>query len=51
MLDNIHYLKHSINNQEKLLDDCYIFSEWDKNIEKYVKDTKKLIIKLYYQVI
>lgn len=42
MLDNIHYLKHSINNQEKLLDDCYIFSEWDKNIEKYVKDTKKL---------
>ncbi len=42
MLDNIHYLKQSINNLEPLLDDFYIFSDWDNNIEKYVNDTKEI---------
>lgn len=42
MKNNIHYLKQSINNPEKLLDESYIFSDWDKNINLYVEDTKKL---------
>lgn len=38
---NQHYFKHSVNNPETL-DTRYMFLEWDKDIEKYVKTTKKL---------
>lgn len=42
MKNNIHYLKSSINNLEPLLDEFYIFTTWDKNIDKYVEKTKEL---------
>ena len=42
MQDNIHYLKESINHLEPMFDEFYMFVNWDKNIDKYVKETKEL---------
>lgn len=40
--NNIHYLQTSIDNKEEILDDFYLYTSYDKNIDKYVEYTKKL---------
>lgn len=39
--NNYHYFEFSIKNPE-ILDTRYMFLNWDKDIEKYIKITKKL---------
>ena len=46
MKNNIHYLKQSINNPEKLLDESYIFSDWDKNINN--RDSRLNLLSLLF---
>jgi len=38
---NMHYFKISIDNKEKL-EERYMFLNWHKHIDKYIKTTKKL---------
>lgn len=40
--NNLHYFKISQKNPEKLLDDFYIFDSKHKDLEKYIKNTKKI---------
>lgn len=39
---NLHYFKISKNNQEKLLDDFYVFDEKKPDLNKYIKNTKEI---------
>ncbi|MBU1062929.1 MAG: hypothetical protein ABIJ83_01420 [Patescibacteria group bacterium] len=40
--NNLHYFEISKNNQEKLLDDFYVFDEKHPNLNKYIKNTKEI---------
>ncbi len=40
--NNLHYFEISKNNQEKLLDDFYVFDEKNPDINKYIKNTKEI---------
>lgn len=40
--NNLHYFEISKNNQEKLLDDFYIFDEKNSDLNKYIKNTKEI---------
>lgn len=40
--DNLHYFEISKNNQEKLLDDFYVFDESHSDLDKYIKNTKEI---------
>lgn len=40
--NNLHYFEISKNNQEKILDDFYIFAEKNPQIEKYISNTKEI---------
>ncbi len=42
MKSNIHYFNLSSKNQEKLLDEYYIFDERNADIDKYIKNTKEI---------
>ncbi len=39
---NLHYFEISKNNQEKLLDDFYVFDEKHPELNKYIKNTKEI---------
>lgn len=39
---NLHYFEISKNNQEKLLDDFYVFDERHPDLNKYIKNTKEI---------
>ncbi|MBI2459285.1 MAG: hypothetical protein HYV53_01895 [Parcubacteria group bacterium] len=41
-LNNLHYFEISKNNQEKLLDDFYVFDEKNPDLDKYIKNTKEI---------
>src|SRR4030042_4246663 len=40
--DNLHYFNISENNQEKLLDDFYVFDKKHPELSKYIKNTKEI---------
>lgn len=40
--NNLHYFEISKNNQEKLLDDFYVFDEKHPDLNKYIKNTKEV---------
>ncbi|MFH1564561.1 MAG: hypothetical protein ABIC82_01800 [bacterium] len=40
--DNLHYFETSKNNQEKLLDDFYVFDEKHPDLNKYIENTKEI---------
>ena len=40
--NNLYYFKISKNNQEKLLDDFYIFDEKHSDLNRYIKNTKEI---------
>src|SRR3989339_1351668 len=40
--NNLHYFEISKNNQEKLLDDFYVFDEKNPDLNKYIKNTKEI---------
>ena len=40
--NNLHYFKISKNNQEKLLDDFYVFDEKHPDLNRYIKNTKEI---------
>lgn len=40
--NNLHYFEISKNNQEKLLDDFYVFDEKHPDLNKYIKNTKEI---------
>jgi hypothetical protein len=40
--NNLHYFEISKNNQEKILDDFYIFADKHPQIEKYISNTKEI---------
>lgn len=40
--NNLHYFEISKNNQEKLLDDFYVFDEKNPNLNRYIKNTKEI---------
>lgn len=40
--NSLHYFEISKNNQEKILDDFYIFAEKHPQIEKYISSTKEI---------
>ncbi len=40
--DNLHYFEISKNNQEKLLDDFYVFDEKHPHLNKYIENTKEI---------
>lgn len=42
MRSNRHYFKISQNNFEELLDDFYVFDDEHPELEKYIKNTKKI---------
>lgn len=39
---NLHYFEISRNNQEKLLDDFYVFDNKHPDLDKYIKNTKEI---------
>lgn len=39
---NLHYFKISKDNQEKMLDDFYVFDEKNVDLNKYIKNTKEI---------
>jgi len=39
---NLHYFEISKNNQEKLLDDFYVFDDRHPDLNKYIKNTKEI---------
>lgn len=39
---NLHYFEISKNNQEKLLDDFYVFDEKHPDLNKYIENTKEI---------
>ncbi len=40
--NNLHYFEISKNNQEKLLDDFYVFDDRHPDLNKYIKNTKEI---------
>ena len=40
--DNLRYFKISKDNQEKPLDDFYVFDKKHPNLSKYIKNTKEI---------
>jgi len=40
--NNLHYFEISRNNQEKLLDDFYVFDEKHPTLNKYIQNTKEI---------
>lgn len=40
--NNLHYFKISKDNQEKLLDDFYVFDEKHAELDRYIKSTKEI---------
>lgn len=40
--NNLYYFEISKNNQEKLLDDFYVFDEKHPDLDKYIKNTKEI---------
>ncbi|HLD38604.1 hypothetical protein A3H03_00120 [Candidatus Kuenenbacteria bacterium RIFCSPLOWO2_12_FULL_42_13] len=40
--NNLHYFEISKNNQEKLLDNFYVFDEKHPDLNKYIKNTKEI---------
>src|SRR3989338_3594735 len=40
--NNQHYFKISKNNQEKLLDDFYVFDEKHPDLNRYIQNTKEI---------
>jgi len=40
--NNLRYFEISKNNQEKLLDDFYVFDEKHPDLNKYIKNTKEI---------
>ncbi|MDP2820718.1 MAG: hypothetical protein Q8O39_00745 [bacterium] len=40
--NNLHYFEISKNNQEKLLDDFYVFNEKHPDLNKYIENTKEI---------
>ena len=39
--NNLHYFKISKDNQEKLLDDFYVFDDKNIDLSKYIETQKK----------
>jgi len=42
ILNNLHYFKISKDNQEKLLDDFYVFDDKHPDLNKYIENTKEI---------
>ena len=42
MQNNLHYFKISKDNQEKLLDDFYVFDDKNVDLNKYIENTKEI---------
>ena len=40
--NNLHYFKISKDNQEKLLDDFYVFDDKNIDLSKYIENTKEI---------
>jgi len=40
--NNLYYFEISKNNQEKLLDDFYVFDNKYPDLNKYIKNTKEI---------